>query len=276
MKRSIYILLFLFFTYLNLNAEDKVIVMGYKEKDKMPLIGKKGDDSGLYKELFEKAAKKIGYELKIVRYPKKRVHAGLKAGVFDFYPGASFSKKRAEYLYYLPNGLQTKEVLVSLDDKEEITDMKQAKGKLLIAPGSSKVDWDKKYSGIKIVQMGKLPMKTVIQALKAKRGDFYIADIEVVDYYLKQNNIKNYKDIGIKIHQSAVNKWYIPMYMGFSRNSRLFEEVPNPLFEIDEELSIANFPVNVSKSSIAYRLYKALREFEQSGETKKIYGKYFK
>jgi len=85
------ILLFACLFTLPVNAEDAVLKMGYKDKAKMPLINAPGDNSGVYQDLFQAAAQKIGKSLKIVRQPKKRVHAGFKDGSLDFYPGASFS-----------------------------------------------------------------------------------------------------------------------------------------------------------------------------------------
>ncbi len=256
-------------------AKENIIVMGYKDKSKPPLIGEKNDNSGLYKELFEKAAKQIGYKFKIVRFPKKRVHDGFKKGSIDFYPGASFSKKRSEYLYYLPNGLQTKEVLLSLKSHTEI-DISKVKGKLIVELGSSKIDWDKKYPGLKIVQMGKLPIEKAITFLKKGRGDFFIADIEPVDYYKKNSNINKYADIGIKVHHNAINKEFIAMNLGFSRKSPLFKEELNTNFDSSKQITIENFPTKISEECVAYKLYLELNKMKDSGETQKLYEKYFK
>lgn len=270
------LLVVMFGTVSTVVAADGVITMGYKDKAKMPLIGGKNDDSGMYIELFSKAASKIGYQLKIVRDPKKRIHKQLGEGTIDFYPGASFSQKRAKYLYYLPNGMKTKEVLVSRVSQNNITDMTAAKGRLLVEAGSSKVEWDKKYPNLKIVQMSKLPMETVVKAMDANRGDFYIADIEIVDYYKKANKMNNYKDIGLKIHEKSINDELVPMYMGFSKKSPLFSEKRNEGYDSSKEISLENFPTEVSKDSIAYRFYQALDELNQSGETQRLYNKYFK
>jgi len=277
MKKIIFALLVVMFgTIFHVSAEEKTLTMGYKDKHKMPLIGGEGDDSGLYKELFEKAADKIGYRLKIARLSKRRVHFGLNNGSIDFYPGASFSLKRAEYMYYMPNGLQTKEVLISQRNKREINDMSEAKGRLLVELGSSKAEWDDKYPGLKIIEMGKLPIDIVFKAVKRNRGDYYIADIEVVDYYKKINRIKDYGDIGFKIHHNAVNNEFIPMYLGFSRKSNKFAERVNPAYDHSKETTIENFPSMVSKDCLAYKFYSALKEFKDEGETKTLYDKYFK
>lgn len=258
------------------NASDKTIIMGYKAIAKPPLIGSNGDNSGLYFDLFQKAAERIGYELLVVRIPKKRLHFELARGTVDFYPGSSFSQKRTGYLFYLPNGLQTKEVLVSLNYWPEINSMDEVEGRLIVELSSSKLEWDQIYPKLTISQMSKLSMEKVIEALKTGRGDFYIADIEIVDHYQKQNNLENYEEIGVKIHPDAVNKAFIPMNMGFSRKSKLFSEYPNPNFSPDDDISIENFYTIVDQDSVAYQFYQALDQLKQEGYTQKLYDQYFK
>lgn len=275
MKRSVFVVLFIL-GLVNISfAEDKVIVMGYKSIAKTPLIGEEDDNTGLYLDLFNKAAKKIGYRLEIERLPKKRLHLALERGYIDFYPGSSFSQKRAKYLYYLENGLETKEVLVSTSEKKEINNISEAKGTLIVELGSSKIEWDIIYPNIKITKLGKLSMDTIIKALKFNRGDFYIADIEIINYYKKINYLDSYLDIGIKIHENAINKKLIPMYLGFSRKSKLFNEIENSNFDNTKTISIKNFPTKVDENSVAYKFFKALDELKKEQVTKTIYNKYF-
>jgi ABC-type amino acid transport substrate-binding protein len=261
---------------LSVTGNEKVIVMGYKAIAKPPLIGDARDNSGLYVDLFSKAAEKIGYRLQTVRVPKKRLHKELALGNVDFYPGSSFSTDRAKYLYYLPNGLLTKEVLVSLDSMPEISDMEEAEGTLIIELGSSKSEWDDIYPKISLTQMNKLSMESVVRALKVGRGDFYIADIEIVDDYKRRNGITRFSDIGIRIHHNAINREFIPMYMGFARNSLLFSERPNLEYDPDARVSISNFTSIVNKESVAYRFSEALLQLQKQGDTQRLYDLYFK
>ncbi|MAY42428.1 MULTISPECIES: transporter substrate-binding domain-containing protein [unclassified Neptuniibacter] len=261
---------------LSVTGNEKVIVMGYKAIAKPPLIGDARDNSGLYVDLFSKAAEKIGYRLQTVRIPKKRLHKELALGNIDFYPGSSFSTDRAKYLYYLPNGLLTKEVLVSLDSIPEISDMEEAEGTLIIELGSSKSEWDDIYPKISLTQMSKLSMESVIRALKVGRGDFYIADIEIVDDYKRRNGINRFADIGIRIHHNAINRESIPMYMGFARNSLLFSERPNLEYDPGVRVSISNFTSIVNKESVAYRFSEALLQLQKQGDTQRLYDLYFK
>ncbi len=277
MRLVVYSIFFVIFGFISVaTAKNNIIVMGYKDRKKPPFIGEKNDNSGLYKELFEKATKQMGCNFKIVRLPKKRVHKGFKEGSIDFYPGASFSLKRAEYLYYMPNGLQTKEVLVSLNNYTEINDISKVKGKLLAELGSSKIYYDKKYPRLTIVQMKDLPIETVIMSLKNDRGDFFIADIEPLEFYKKINNIKHYEDIGIKVHYNAINDEFIAMNLGFSRKSPLFKEELNSNFDSSKQITLENFPTKISKECVAYRFYLELKKLKDNGETQKIYDKYFK
>ena len=257
-------------------AKDKAIVMGFKNISKGQLIGDLRSNEGLYKDLFKMAAKELGYNLKIVRLPKKRVHLALRKGTIDFYPGSSFSKERSKYLYYLPNGLKTKEVLVSLSEQREITNMSNANGRLMVGLGSSKIKWDEKYKDLKVNIMSKLSMPIVVKALKSNRGDFYIADIEIVDSYKKENSINDLSSIGIRIHENAISRNFIKMYLGFSRNSPLFKERKNEYFNTQREISISNFPTKIDEDCIAYKLYKILVKYEKNGTTKALYQKHHK
>ncbi len=258
------------------NDHEKVIIMGYKDMAKPPLIGNKNDNSGLYLELFERAAKRIGYRLEVKRLPKKRLHNALEQGTVDFYPGSSFSQKRTKYLYFLPNGLQTKEVLVSKSTQKEINHMSEVKGVLIVEPGSSKLEWSSLYPNIRITKLSKLSMSTIIKGIKYNRGDFNIADIEIVDFYKKSNNLKSYEDIGLKIHYNAINKEFIPMNMGFSKRSKLFSEKENLSFDKTKIVSIKNFPTIIDKNSIAYKFYLSLMQLKEEEITQDLYNKYFK
>ena len=258
------------------HAKRDTLVMGFKDVAKGELIGDVNNNEGLYKELYEKAAAKIGLNLRIVRLPKMRIHTALSKGLIDFYPGASFSKGRTKYLYYLPNGLKTKEVLVSSLLKADITNMNNVSGKLIAGPSSSKINWDTKYDNLSIKVIKSPTILVVIREIQSKGADFYVADIEMIDSYKKNNKIKKYSGIGIKIHYNAINKNFISMYFGFSRQSSFYSERPNPRFIETEELSIKNFPTLITKESVAYKLYLALQELEKDGTTKRLYDKYHK
>ena len=49
------------------------LVMGYRTSERQPLIARAPDNNGLYKELYTKAAHKIGCSLEVKRLPKKRI-----------------------------------------------------------------------------------------------------------------------------------------------------------------------------------------------------------
>jgi hypothetical protein len=129
---------------------------------------------------------------------------------------------------------------------------------------------------LKIIELGELSIQKVIKALKMNRGDFYIADIEVVDYHKKISNTNNYSEMNIKIHTMAINKEYIPMYLGFSNKSKLFKEKTNLNYDKNKIISIANNPITIDKKSVAYKFFIALDELKKEKTTHKLYNKYFK
>ncbi|MFZ5570288.1 MAG: substrate-binding periplasmic protein [Thermodesulfobacteriota bacterium] len=260
---------------MQVSAQEQEITMGYKDDSKKPLIGDPGDDSGLYQELFSKAAAMIGYKLRIERLPKKRLYAKFEKGELDFYPGASFSEERAMYMCFLDNGLKTKEVLITRSDLPEIRDISTVAGKLLADLGGSKSDFNKKYNKIQVVEVASLELERAIEMLKAGRADFYIADIEEVDYYQKSKGLKSYEDIGMKVHYQAFGD-FIPMYMGFSMNSKLFKAKANPRYDSSKPLDYENTPKTVAEDCVAHQFQAALLKLKASGETQKLYDAYFK
>lgn len=249
--------------------------MGYKDDSKMPLIGEKDDNSGAYLDLFSKAADKIGYKLKVERISKKRLYAMIEKGEIDFYPGASFSEDRVPYMCFLKNGMKTKEVVLTKKGVPEIKDFSKVSGTLLADLGGSKTKFGEKYKGIKVYEAASLNFEQAINLLKADRANFYIADIEEVDYYKKLKGLKSYEDIGITVHNNPFGN-LMPMYMGFSMYSKLFKIEDNSKYDKSKPMDYENTPKTASKDCIAYKFYEALMQLEKSGETKKIYNKHFK
>jgi ABC-type amino acid transport substrate-binding protein len=254
-------------------AQEKVIKMGYKSEAKMPFIGDEKNNSGAYVELYAKAAKEIGYELKIVRQPKKRVLGEIKEGKIDFWPGADFDQERAEYMYYLDNGFSMTDVLFTAANVPEVKDFKKYRGTLLVELGSTKADYASQ--NIKIETMNVVTLENVADYIKNKRGDAYIDDSPVADYYLKEKGWKDFSSLGLKAHYKAFGGSR-PMYVGFSMKSPLFKGTPNPNYDPKRERTIQNFPVVISKDCPAYQFYLALQKIKKSGETQKIYNKHFK
>ena len=255
---------------------DCVLKMAYKEGDKIPLIAKMPDNSGAYSDLFDAAAKKIGCRLEVVRLPKKRLHAQLAKGKLDFYPGASFSKKRAKYLYYMENGFLTGEYGLSpikIPDLHSFGDVKKLGLVWLMEHGGSKIDTAKKL-GIKIQKVDFVDINIARKLFTKKRSQFYVVDKELIDYYPKREKITSFEKIGLKIHKNCCGGDF-PMYLGFSRFSPHFKENSNPNYDNSKKLSQNNFPVIVSPGTIAHRLGEALQGMKKSGSAKTIYDDYF-
>lgn len=270
------VLLALFIPQLSISSEMPILVMGYKEGSKPPYIGGKDDNSGAYQELFSLAAQKIGYKLHIIRLPKKRIYLQLSEGKIDFYPSSGFSQDREEYLYWFPNGFMSKQALLSTKTDQEISDFSQAKGTLLAPLGSSAESYAIANSAINVQKMGVLPIDNAILALQLGRGNFYIYDIDTLDYYLKRNKLTSFEQISLKLHPNAIEKEYASLQSAFSIHSKHFSARPNPDYNTSIEASFYNQKRLPSKDSIAYALQQTLKALQESGETNKIYNKYFK
>lgn len=263
------LLTIIFSVWVSQSALSCELTMGYRTNERAPLIAKSPDNSGLYKDLFSTAASRIGCTLKIIREPKKRVLNQLKKGEIDFYPGFNFNEKRAEYAYYIVNGLPGGDIGISHQGINNITDLNQLKGKvMLVALGSP--EWGAKEKGIKLKRPSELDVPTAVKLISENKGDFYIYNRGTLEYYLKNN--PNDK---IKTHRDCCGGKKT-MYLGFSRKASNMNEVQNPDYKAESELSPANFPTQPGAGSVAEKFAAALAEMSASGETQAIYDKYYK
>lgn len=252
--------------------------MVYKEGEKLPLIEEKPSDAGLYRDLFQAAATRIGCKLVIQRFPKKRLHMMLSEGKLDFYPGASFSEDRAAYLYYVPNGLETGEYGVTNVDAPTINsyeELKQRDAVWLMEIGSSKTELAKTL-GVTAQTRSYLDIDLMRQFIERSPNKlfFYVADKELVDYYPKKTGYTSLKAAGLRVHKLCCGGEQ-PMYMGFSRLSPHYKDEKNPNYDPAQPLSPDNFPVRLAKNSVVYKLGEALQALQKEGNTAEFYKRWF-
>lgn len=264
---KIFILLYLFTQFLYANK----LVMGYREDERKPLIEKKGDNSGLYMELYSLAAKKIGYELEIIRKPKKRILLEMKQGKIDFYPGFTFTVPRSKDVYFIENGLPGGDVGISLKDFPEVKSFNDLSGKkVLVATGGPNETRLSSIDHIRLHRVPRLSINKAISLIVLKRDDFYIYNKSSINYYIKMNEIDY-----LKVHENCCGG-FKPMYLGFSKNSPKFKEIKNPNYDDSKNLSIGNLPTKLDTESVAYKFYNALMEMKNDGTTERLYNKYYK
>ncbi len=241
--------------------------MGYRMNGRAPLIGVAPDNSGLYIELYQKAANRIGCNLVVVRLPKKRILNDMEKGKIDFYPGFNFTEKRARFAYYFENGLPGGDIGISRTDFPEITDLKQLETKILfLAKGGANID----VPGVRVKRPSNLTLDRVIKLIHKKRGDFYIYNKSSIEYHLKINNISN-----LKIHADCCGGIQ-PLYLGFSRKSPNYREIKNPNYDSSKPTSIKNFPVIVPRQVTANKFARELAAMKKQGESRKLYLDYYK
>lgn len=251
-------------------ASSQTFIMGYREDVKEPLIAAAPDNSGMYYDLFSSAVKKINCKLKIVRKSKKRILTDLKQGKIDFYPGFNFDKKRAEYVYYIKNGIPGGDIGLSLKSLPEITNLRQLKGKVLLRALGGPEYLGLKESGVQILDVNGLETGKAVKMLRHGHGDFYLYNYSSIEYYLK-----TYPCDDLKIHYHAYGGRK-PFHLGFSKFSPKFKEEKNPAFDPSQPVSIANSPVVMTNDCAAYKLQQALQKMTENKEIQKLYDKYFK
>lgn len=242
------------------------VTMGYRTNNKLPLIEKAPDNSGVYQILFARALATINCKLSVVRAPKKRILFMLKQGEIDFYPGLGFNNERAEYTHYFENGLHYRSATISRADVNDLKSYSDMRGKtLLISQGAN---YDKKeLEGIHIRYVYDLSIGKAIELISLEQADFYAYNEDVMLYYLSKYPTKE-----IKVHQCCSKDH--PMYLGFSLQSKHLSTIANPTFNEHNALSVTNQKHQLITSSIAYQFQQALQALDNNGETAKIWQQY--
>jgi|GEM_PF-2109038 len=248
------------------------IKLGYRVEDKSPFMAGGSDNSGLYKEIYTRAAKAINCKLVIVRKPKNRILAELNAGKVDIYPAYNYTEKRGKNVFYLETGLVKKNVGISLRTLPEITHLAELKGHTaMLALGSLNRYQD--FQGVEVRWVHDLNIDKVISFLKRERADFYFANLSEYLYAIKQLSAEQAQ--GLKVHHNCCGKERI-VYFALSKKSSLIKELPNPRFIATQAISPTNFPTVLDLNSTAYRFNQALQQMKKQGIIEDLYNHYFR
>ena len=139
------------------HADDNVLVMGYPERDKIPMIADVPSHEGIFKDLYTAAA-------------------------------AAYAVDRTEFMFWFPNGLQTQEMCVTGKAVPLITDLAKAPAMRVGQEiGGSKADLPKTHPQLRIVELGtKIDFEMLMQLITAGRSDLMFADKEVIEYHKAQ------------------------------------------------------------------------------------------
>lgn len=262
---TFFVLMMALFTHST--AMSCTLTMGYRSSERLPVINKQPDNSGVYFDLFSTATKKLGCDFKVVRAPKKRILREIKSGKIDFYPGFGFSSERATYVYFIENGLPGGDIGLSHSDFKTIRQLNQLNGHTLIA-ATGAPDFVDGIEDVKTYYVDEMTVAKAIKLLQLKRADFFIYDKSTIEYFLKTNDVKD-----IKIHPDCCGVF--PLYLGFSRASPNYKEIVNPEYDSSKPISVENFPTLISQDSLAYRFQQVLKNMKDSGLTDSIYNPYY-
>ncbi len=252
-----------------------VLKMGYKDGEKRPLIGDRGDNSGVYLDLYTMAAKQIGCELVVYRSSKKRLLKRLQQGLLDFYPGAVFSLQRASYMQYIKNGLMTAEYGLTPLNYPDIQSYSRVQSLGLIwlqELGSAKQEISELLQ-VKTQQTTNVTIDKVMRYFETRGVNFYVVDKARIDqftfrrpdYFLEYN--------GLQLHKNCCGGIQ-PMYLAFSKKSAHLQLQDNPNFDSATAVSSSNQPQDLKRTSIVYDFAQALAKLAREGVTEKLYQKY--
>lgn len=260
---AIFVLLF------GVQAHACTLVMGYRTTPRLPNIEAAPNNSGIYKDIYSLATRKIGCDLKIVRLPKKRILSQFERGVIDFYPGFTFTEPRAQFTYFIRNGLYTQVVGLSLAQVPEIRSFAELEGRVLLRSlGGPSLSID--GLDIHLHKVAELDYDTMSKMLLSQHADFFVDHYYNLKFFLKNHPMKS----AFRFHMNCCGGPE-PFLLGFSRNSKHYAEERNPDFRRDVPLGVDNFPVRLVASSVAYKLQQAIKQMEENGEIDQIVKQYY-
>ncbi|WP_415885319.1 substrate-binding periplasmic protein [Neptuniibacter sp. QD37_6] len=243
------------------------LTMGYRTSERMPLIQKAPDNSGLYNDLYSKASSLIGCKLEVIRLQKKRILHAMQEGIIDFYPGFNFSLDRQPYTFYIQNGLTTSLKVISHIKSPEVNHIEDMRGhSMLAANGNPTFGAASHEITIRVIENLDLPR--ALEMLEQERADYYLYQSNTIRYYLKK-----YPNTKIKLHPCCSAEE--PMYLGFSKLSPHYQRVDNPNYKSNLPLSINNDPDILIPDSLPHKLQEALKFLDDSGFIDQLEKKYY-
>jgi hypothetical protein len=255
-----------------------VLSMAYKDIGKPGYMDAAPSDEGLYKTMLAEAVEKIGCTLRIVRFPKKRAHQQLAVGNIDIYPSTGFEEERANYLFFIANGLSRHEPYFGLApaDVSELRSIKDiAKyGLGWVGEAGSTVAYEAEKLGVPYLGISDLTYRRAIEMLAQRRRIFYRIIDGNYEQYLAEIGQPDLRSMGISTHVHCCGTKFQDLYVGISRKSPLYKEEVNPLWDEKKAPSADNFPVQLVAGSVPHQLAKALQDMTQSGRTAELFHQY--
>lgn len=248
------------------------LTMGYRTNAKPPFIADKPDNSGLYRDLYTEATQRIGCSLKVIRQPKGRIMHLIDAGEIDFYPGLSFTKKRAEYVSYIGNGLKDGNIGLTRKDEQEVLSLHDvAERNMVMVVSYGGYDHNAADYGIHLRKPHDYTLGEIVDLILNDKADFHAYNLLAVQYYLKNNPEKAKQ---LKVHLNCCDVAH-RMYLGFSKKSDNIRLIPNPDYDPTQAPGPENTEKIADPASIAGRLEKALADMQTDGSFQRIHDKYF-
>ncbi|MDC0335910.1 hypothetical protein OAN24_03310, partial [Pseudodesulfovibrio sp.] len=279
MKTLISLMLCVVFFASAATAQQTTLTMVYKDTGKPPYMEAAPDNSGLYFDLISRATKKIGFDLRIERGPKKRTYSMLETGEADIYASGEFNDKRSDFLFYMPNGLYRREhywgmTALSIPPLQNISEITTYGLRWIFELGST---WPTKaaYYAVPYSEQPEVTIERAIDSLRSGRPFFFQFIKEEIEEYKDKKAITSWKSIGIRIHKSCGENKDASLYTAFSRKSPHYSEAVNTAYDRARPLSAENFPYRLVPGTVPYRLQEALQEMKDSGEVKALVLKYF-
>lgn len=261
-----------------LYGDERILTLVYKDIGKPPYMEEAPDNSGLYLDMISRAAEMIGFGLEVERLPKTRTYENLKIGSADIYPSGVFETERSRFLFYFPNGLYRYEnyyAITSLDIPElnSVQELNDHNLQWLVELGSTQPKQAEQF-GVEYYALRDIRIEKAILLINNRRPFCFRVIKEDLEHYMEIHDVSSMEELGIKVHENCFPTLASELYLGFSRASPYYQELPNRDYNPEEPLSVENFPYKLNPDSVAALLRHAFKQMIDNGEIDRLKLKY--
>ena len=267
--------------YADESGKPVTLRMVYQDVDKSPFMQEAPDNSGIYLDIYSAAAEKLGWDLVISRFPKKRALLNVMSGEDnnDFYAirklSDSTSAEEIDKLYWFYTGMTREYVYVSRIDTPEINSLEEFR-KYTLLTGSVPVSIEssiKDNFNANVVLIAGGHIERLAEGLRIKRGDLFNIDSITARVFIEHSDIKDIKIQNSAFMSSLEINNNVKLTMAFARSSPLLDLSPNPNYDKTKPVTVDNFPVIADPECPAAKFAAVVNELALNGTIDNIYSK---
>ena len=248
-------------------AQGERLVLAYPEREKRPFSAEAPNNEGIYQDVLEAAAHKLGVQLVILRLPKKRIFRYMREGRVDLYPG-SLIPERSDTMLWIRFGFKSQHVCIVRNDVPRFASLASAPPlRLIHEVGDSRATYSRIYPNVRALEVApRISLADAVRLLSAGHGDLYVTEREAYLNYLQRQQIPSLARFGLRYQEDCIGpeRDYL---LGVAER---FAAYGNPDYRPEQPMSIDNQPLALRKDSLAVRLRDTLAAMQACGETQRL------